>query len=89
MQRPVTSQTATKAARTRRSACKYPCTGGSTGEHRVGGLCEKRVTLLVTLRVRCLVFGDSAWAEAVAIVIAPRSSGTGSGRLDADGEERR
>jgi len=45
--------------------------------------------LLVTLRVRCLVSGDSAWAEAIAIVIAPRSSGTGSGRLEADGEERR
>jgi hypothetical protein len=58
-------------------------------ERRFGGLCEKRVTLLVTLRVRCLVSGDSAWAEAVVIVIAPRSSGTGSGRLDADGEERR
>ena len=55
----------------------------------IGGLCEKRVTLLVTLRVRCLVSGDSAWAEAIAIVIAPRSSGTRSGRLDADGEERR
>jgi hypothetical protein len=26
-----------------------------------GGLCEKRVTLLVTSRVRCLVSGDSAW----------------------------
>src|SRR6185312_15808169 len=53
----------------------------------IGGLCEKSVTLLVTLRVRCLVSGDSAWAEAVAIVMAPRPSGTGSGRLDADGED--
>ena len=37
-----------------------------------GGLCEKRVSLLVRLRVRCLVSGDSAWAEAIAIGIAPR-----------------
>jgi hypothetical protein len=64
-------------------------TTGSVKAPGIGGLCEKRVTLLVTLRVRCLVSGDSARAEAVAIVIAPRSSGTGSGRLDADGEERR
>jgi len=57
-------------------------------EHKVGGLCEKRVTLLVTLRVRCLVSGIAgAWQPPSSP--RPGPSGTGPGRLDADGEERR
>src|SRR5207302_228936 len=53
-----------------------------------GGLCEKRVTLLVTLRVRCLISGI-AWAWQPPSSSRPGPSGTGSGRLDAVGEERR
>jgi hypothetical protein len=53
MQRSVTSQTATKAARTRRSARKYPCAGGSTAEHRVG---VRRAAIRVTWRDRRLPY---------------------------------
>ena len=76
-------------ARTGRSVPLVHDEPGIDRQRVFGGLCEKRVTFLVTLLVRCLISGDSAWAEAVAIVTAPRSSGTGPGRLDADGEERR
>ena len=55
---------------------------------RIGGLCEKRVTLLVTLRVRSLVPGIAgAWQPPSSS--RPGPSGTGPDRLDADGEERR
>ncbi len=55
-------------ARTGRSVPLVHDEPGIDRQRVFGGLREKRVTLLV----RCLISGDSAWAEAVAIVTAPR-----------------